>query len=161
MLFCHVFVLARAELFKATLSEVTQRCDKINGKRIGVGRRRERERAKERKRKTEGKSVKSHWRSKIAPLKTRICDPIPSFNVWNKYQIIAHVCCYQPLRAFERFRGPVLRSIFLHERVSSLLVTKVISNLQLEKSLVCDVTKDSDDGFLPVRTRGSSNKGAF
>lgn len=55
MLFCHVFVLARAELFKATLSEVTQRCDKINGKRIGVGRRRERERAKEEKGRRKGR----------------------------------------------------------------------------------------------------------
>lgn len=46
--------------------------------------------------------------------------------------------------------------------LSLLLAEKtVISNLQLEKSLVCDVTKDSDDGFLPVRTRGGSNKGAF
>lgn len=128
MLFCHVFVLARAELFKATLSEVTQCCDKINGKRIGVGRRRES--ARERKKKKEDGREECEITLEIeniasAPLKTRICDPISSFNVWNNYHIITHICCYQPLRAFERFRGPVLHSIFLHECVSSLFVTKV------------------------------------
>lgn len=93
MLFHHVFVLARARLFKATLSEVTQRCDKINGKRIRVGRR-ERARAKEEKGRREGGARHHTGDRKIAPLKTRTCDPISSFNVQINDHVIAHICCY-------------------------------------------------------------------